>query len=41
MPLAVTEIKKYLPEFSNELLNEIAEYGQLKEIPEGVEILKE
>lgn len=41
MPLAVTEIKKYLPEFSNELLNEIAEYGQLKEIPEGAEILKE
>lgn len=41
MPLAIKEIKQYLPGFSNELLNEIAEYGQLKEIPEGVAILKE
>lgn len=41
MSLEIAELKKYLPSFSNELLQEISEYGQLKEIPEGVEILKE
>jgi len=41
MSLEIEELKKYLPSFSNELLHEISEYGQLKEIPEGVEILKE
>ena len=41
MPLAVAEIKKFLPGFDNELLEEIASHGQIKEVPEGVEILKE
>lgn len=41
MPLAVEELKKYLPDLSEQLLAEIALYGQLKEVPEGVEILKE
>ncbi|HRF16725.1 MAG TPA: hypothetical protein PK977_01105, partial [Chitinophagaceae bacterium] len=41
MPLAITEIKKFLPGFENELLEEIASHGQIKEVPEGVEILKE
>jgi CRP/FNR family transcriptional regulator len=41
MPLDISELKKYLPAFSNELLAEIAKHSQLKEIPEGVEILKE
>lgn len=41
MPAEIAELRKYLPGFSPELLNEIALYGQLKEVPEGVEILKE
>lgn len=41
MPLAINEIKKFLPGFENELLEEIASHGQIKEVPEGVEILKE
>ena len=41
MSLDIAEIKKYLPVFSEELMAEIANYGLIKEIPEGVEILKE
>ncbi|MBI3139643.1 MAG: Crp/Fnr family transcriptional regulator [Sphingobacteriales bacterium] len=41
MPLEIAEIKKYLPGFSTELLDEIAVHGLIKEVPEGVEILKE
>jgi CRP/FNR family transcriptional regulator, anaerobic regulatory protein len=41
MAIEKAELRKYLPAFSEDLLAEIAEYGQLKEIPEGVEILKE
>lgn len=41
MPLAVAEIKRYLPDFDNELLDEIANHGMIKEVPAGSEILKE
>ncbi|MBL7723923.1 MAG: Crp/Fnr family transcriptional regulator [Chitinophagaceae bacterium] len=41
MPLAVAEIKRYLPDFDNELLEEIANHGMIKEVPAGAEILKE
>ena len=41
MPLDTNELKKYLPGFSDELLIEIAVHGMIKEVPEGVEILKE
>lgn len=41
MPLAVSEIKSYLPGFGNELLEEIAGHAQLGEVPAGMEILKE
>ncbi len=41
MSLDIAEIKKYLPVFTEELMSEIANYGLIKEIPEGVEILKE
>ena len=41
MSLDIAEIKKYLPVFTEELMAEIANYGLIKEIPEGVEILKE
>lgn len=41
MPLAVEEIKRYLPGFDNDLLEEIAKYGLIKEVPAGVEVLKE
>lgn len=41
MPLAVEEIKRYLPGFDNDLLEEIANYGLIKEVPAGVEVLKE
>jgi CRP/FNR family transcriptional regulator, anaerobic regulatory protein len=41
MAIEKAELRKYLPAFSEDLLAEIAEHGQLKEIPEGVEILKE
>jgi CRP/FNR family transcriptional regulator len=41
MPLESAEIKKYLPGFGDELANEIAGHGMIKEVPEGVEILKE
>lgn len=41
MPLAVAEIKRYLPGFNNDLLEEIANHGMIKEIPAGVEVLKE
>jgi len=41
MPLAITEIKKHLPGFPPELLEEISEHGMMKEVPEGVEFLKE
>ena len=41
MSIDIAEIKKYLPVFTEELMSEIANYGLIKEIPEGVEILKE
>lgn len=41
MPLAISEIKPFLPDFSNELLSVIAENGQVQEIPEKSEILRE
>jgi CRP/FNR family transcriptional regulator len=41
MSLAITEIKKYLPAFPEELLEEIAQNGVIKEIPAGTEILRE
>ena len=41
MPLTISEIKQHLPGFPAELLEEIAEHGMMKEVPEGVEILKE
>lgn len=41
MSLDSNEFKEYLPGFSNELLAEIAEFGKIKEVPPGVEILKE
>lgn len=41
MSLDIIEIRKYLPAFSAELQEEIATYGLIKEVPGGVEILKE
>lgn len=41
MPLTIDEIRPHLPAFPAELLEEIAEHGLLKEVPEAVEILKE
>jgi CRP/FNR family transcriptional regulator, anaerobic regulatory protein len=41
MPLESDEIKKYLPGFGEELILEIAHHGIIKEVPAGVEILKE
>jgi CRP/FNR family transcriptional regulator len=41
MAIDSTEIKKYLPAFPEELLEEIAQYGVIKEIPDGTEILRE
>lgn len=41
MSLESAEIKRYLPGFGDELTNEIAGHGMIKEVPEGVEILKE
>jgi len=41
MPPEIKEIKKYLPAFPEELLEEITQYGIIKEIPAGTEILRE
>lgn len=41
MPLDSTEIQKYLPGFDADLLEEIAAHGLVKEVPPGVEILRE
>jgi CRP/FNR family transcriptional regulator len=41
MPLESNEIKKYLPGFGEELIQEISNHGVIKEVPAGVEILKE
>jgi CRP/FNR family transcriptional regulator len=41
MPLDAGEIQKYLPGFDAELLGEIATYGLIKEVPAGIEILRE
>ncbi len=41
MLLPLTELQSYLPGFSHELLQEIAEHGMIKEFPETTEILKE
>lgn len=41
MPLDISEIKPYLPAFSNELLQEIAAHGRIQDVPAGMEILKE
>lgn len=41
MPLDQSEIKKYLPGFSEELLAEIVVQAQIKEVPAGAEILRE
>ncbi|MBL7747225.1 MAG: Crp/Fnr family transcriptional regulator [Chitinophagaceae bacterium] len=41
MPLDQSEIKKYLQDFSEELLAEIASHAQIKEVPAGAEILRE
>jgi hypothetical protein len=34
MPLTISEIKQHLPGFPAELLEEIAEHGMMKEVPE-------
>jgi len=41
MPLDISEIKPYLPSFTEELLDEIAAHGTIKDMPAGMEILKE
>jgi CRP/FNR family transcriptional regulator len=41
MPLESNEIIKYLPGFGEELILEIARHGMIKEVPAGIEILKE
>ena len=41
MPLDISELKPYLPAFSNELLLEIAAHGSIRDLPAGMEILKE
>ncbi len=41
MPLDLAEIKPFLPDFSQELLQVIAADGNLMDVPAGMEILKE
>ena len=41
MPLDLTEIKPFLPDFNMELLQVIAAEGNLMDVPAGMEILKE
>ena len=41
MPLDLTEIKPFLPDFSQELLQVIATEGSVMDVPAGMEILKE
>jgi CRP/FNR family transcriptional regulator, anaerobic regulatory protein len=41
MPLDTSDIQQYLPGFDEALLAEIAEHGMIKEVPAGVEILRE
>ncbi|MBI5858425.1 MAG: Crp/Fnr family transcriptional regulator [Sphingobacteriales bacterium] len=41
MPLDIAEIKPHLPGFNEELLAEIAAAGSIKELPAGMEILRE
>jgi CRP/FNR family transcriptional regulator len=41
MLLPLSQLQSYLPGFGHELLQEIAEYGIIKEFPETTEILKE
>ena len=41
MPLDVSEIRSYLPDFSQELLQVIAAEGNIMDVPAGMEILKE
>lgn len=37
----IAELQKHLPGFSRDILEEIAEHGTLKEVPAGVEIVRE
>ena len=41
MPLDLSEIKPFLPDFSQELLQVIATEGSVMDVPAGMEILKE
>jgi CRP/FNR family transcriptional regulator, anaerobic regulatory protein len=41
MPISIEEIKPFLPSFNEELLGVIAESGVIKDVPAGMEILKE
>lgn len=41
MALDTTEIKKHLPGFDDELIAEIATHGLIREVPAGMEILRE
>ena len=41
MAADISEIQPYLPGFSNDLLQEIAAHARIKDIPAGMEILKE
>jgi CRP/FNR family transcriptional regulator, anaerobic regulatory protein len=41
MPLDLSEIKPFLPDFSQELLQVIAAEGSVMDVPAGMEILKE
>ena len=41
MPISIEEIKPFLPSFNEELLEVIAASGLIKDLPAGMEILKE
>ncbi len=41
MPISIEEIKPFLPSFNEELLEVIAASGVIKDLPAGMEILKE
>lgn len=41
MPLDISEIKPYLPAFGQELLMDIALHSSIRDVPAGMEILKE